>query len=311
MKTSAKVIFFGNERLATGLTTEAPTLTRLISAGYEVLAVVTKQDSANSSRKNRLLEIEEVANKNNIPVLKPAKILDIKNDLKNLGAQVGVLAAYGKIVPLEIIDLFPLGILNIHPSLLPKGRGPTPIESVILDGSSETGVSIMQLGEKMDAGDVFEQVRYKIPSKITKQELADKLLDLGSNLLIEIMPRVINGDLTPKAQDDTKATYNKLITKEDGVVDWTKSSEQIEKEIRAYDVWPKTRGTINGLDVIINQAQSIDSSDSATPGSLTIDQGRLLVSCGRGVLEIIKLTPINKNEMTAASFLAGYKSRIM
>jgi methionyl-tRNA formyltransferase len=154
---SAKIVFFGNERLATGVTTTAPTLQALIDAGYEVCALVVAQNQSGASRKARKLEVAEIAEQHGIPVLVPAKLDDIAGQLKDYGAEIGILVAFGKIVPQAILDIFPHGIINIHPSLLPKHRGSTPIESAILFGENETGVSLMQLVQKMDAGPVYAQ----------------------------------------------------------------------------------------------------------------------------------------------------------
>ena len=148
---SSTIIFFGNECLATGVTTTAPTLKGLLSNGYKVAAVFVNQDSY-KSRQSKKLEVEEVARAHGIPLLKPKSLDETVEQIKTWKADIGVLAAYGKIVSTKIIEIFPSGIVNIHPSLLPKGRGPTPIEQVILENHSETGVSIMKLMKAMDAG---------------------------------------------------------------------------------------------------------------------------------------------------------------
>jgi methionyl-tRNA formyltransferase len=177
IKTSKTIVFFGNERLATGVSTDAPTLEALVKAGYNVAAVVSHYE-AGQSRKARVLEIDEVAKRHSIPVHLPEKPEHLAEELKAIGADVGVLVAYGKIVPQSLIDIFPKGIVNIHPSLLPLHRGPIPIESVILDGSSRTGVSIMALAKEMDAGPVYAQSEVKLDGQETKQHLADHLLDV-------------------------------------------------------------------------------------------------------------------------------------
>ena len=163
-----KVVFFGNERIATGVTTECPTLHKLIQNGFNVAAVVVHHE-AKASRKQRVLEIADMAARYEIPVLSPSKPSDIIADLKKLQPTIGVLVAYGKIVPENIIDIFPAGIINIHPSLLPLHRGSTPIESVILGGERKTGVSLMRLAKKMDAGDVYAYSEYELAGNETKQ----------------------------------------------------------------------------------------------------------------------------------------------
>jgi methionyl-tRNA formyltransferase len=298
------VVFFGNERIATGVTTSAPTLTALINAGYDVKAVVSNYERANS-RSARQLEIQTVADANNISVLLPAKPSDIANKLIAYGAEVAILVAYGKIVPQHIIDIFPLGIINIHPSLLPLHRGPTPLESVILNGELETGVSVMQLVKAMDAGPTYLQRPIKLTGTETKQQLADKLLTTGAEMVTELLPRVLDGSATPTPQDDSKATYDKLITKEDGIVDWSKPAALIEREIRAFAEWPKSSAQIAGKEVTLTAAHPIP--DTGKVGSIELHGKDLVVFCGEGALVIERLKPAGKNEMTAEAFLAGHK----
>ena len=299
----AKIVFFGNERLATGVTTTAPTLRALIAEGHEVVAVVSHHEAA-TSRKQRSLEIADVAQQHGIPVLLPDKPSEILEQLESFGAEIGVLAAYGKIVPQRIIDIFPKGIINIHPSALPKHRGPTPLESVILAGETQTAVSVMELVKAMDAGPVYLQREVRLVGTESKQELADKLLAIGSELIIEALPRVLDGSLTPAEQKDDEATYDKLIEKSDGRIDWTKPATQLEREVRAYAGWPKSTATLHGIDVVITKATTSD--EQGEPGSIKVTDKKLFVCCGDGALEIERLIPAGKQETDAVSFLNGY-----
>lgn len=304
-KISETIIFFGNERLATGVSTEAPTLQSLIRTGYNVAAVVTNYEEARS-RSSRKLEIADVARQHNIPILVPSKMADITDQLSAYNATIGVLVAFGKIVPQHIIDLFPHGIVNIHPSLLPLYRGPTPIESVILDGATKTGVSIMRLEARMDAGPVYAQARIALSGKETKQQLATSLLNLGSKLLIDHLPNILSGLVVPNKQNDTKATYCSLITKEDGIINWGKPAKELEREIRAYLEWPKSRTTLANKEVIITHANTVNK-DQSEPGTVVINQGnQLLIQTGGGMLDVKRLKPAGKNEMSAAEFIRGY-----
>ncbi len=226
------------------MTTTCPALQSLIAAGYDVSAIVSNY-AESQSRNLRALEVSSVAEQYDIPVLLPKRLLDIKPQLEVLHASVGILVAYGKIVPQEIIDIFPHGIINIHPSLLPLHRGPTPVESAILEGASETGVSLMRLVRAMDAGPIFAQTKITLSGKETKQILASRLLDAGKELLIRHLPAILSGDLDPKDQDDSAATYDKLIQKGDGLIDWLKPAEQLEHEVRAFTGWPQSRYVIS------------------------------------------------------------------
>ena len=300
-----RLVFFGNERLGTGLTTTAPTLQALVAAGYDIGAVVVAQKETGSSRKLRPLEIVQVAESHGIPVLAPQKLSEAKIDLQKVGAQAAVLVAYGKIVPQSIIDIFPAGIINIHPSLLPKHRGPTPIESVILQGEKETGVSLMQLAAEMDAGPVYAQETVLLKGNETKQLLAEQLLNLGKDMLLQYLPGILDGSLTPQAQDDKQATYDELIKKSASELAFTKPAAELEREVRAYAAWPRSRAKVGTTEVIITAAHIIDGQ--GVPGTLWINGPEFGLHSADGILVIDRLIPTGKKDMSAAEFLAGYK----
>ncbi len=305
-----KLVFFGNERLATGVTTEAPVLRALVEAGYKVEAVYANHEDPISHQK-RDLEISKVAQEFNIPVILPGNKIPLAEKLKKHPADVAVLVAYGKIVPQAVIDMFPKGIINIHPSLLPLYRGPTPIESVILAGDNKTGVSLMMLSQEMDAGPILAQRTVHLNGRESKQDLADKLLGLGKELLIETLPKYITGDIKPRKQSHpSRATYTQKINKQDGQIDWTKPAAQIEREIRAYADWPKSRTILGKTEVIITKAYVVPSNHSQLkPGDIEVvkEAKALMVECGQDCLYIESLKPAGKSEMTAEAFLAGYK----
>ncbi len=302
-----KIVFFGNERLATGVSTTAPTLSALISAGYEICAVVSHHEAA-TSRKARVLEVAAVAEKHHIPVLLPEKPAEIIDQLAAFGAEIAVLVAYGKIVPQSVIDVFPEGIINIHPSALPKHRGPTPLESVLLAGDTSTAVSVMQLVKAMDAGPVFAQEVVQLTGAESKQRLADMLLKIGGEMIIGVLPHILSGELKPHPQHEDEATFDSLIQKQDGTIDWTKPATQIEREVRAYAEWPKSSATFGGIDVVVTKARTLN--ESIDPGALKVLDKNLVVGCGNASLVIESLKPAGKNEMTGQAFLAGYNNKI-
>jgi methionyl-tRNA formyltransferase len=209
-KMSKTILFFGNERLATGVSTSSPALRALIGNGYEVAAVVVAQNDPGRSRQARELEVSSVAAEHGIPLLSPSDLLKAKDELAGYGAQAAVLIAYGKIVPPEVLDIFPAGIINVHPSLLPLHRGSTPIESVILGGADETGVSLMKLAQKMDAGPIYDRVRIRLGGDETKQSLADNLSAMGTDLLLKYLPGILDGapEPAPEPQDEALATLD-------------------------------------------------------------------------------------------------------
>jgi methionyl-tRNA formyltransferase len=302
-----RLIFFGNERLATGVTTTAPVLRMLISEGYEIAALVLNNAPARS-RTKREVEIASVAHAYHIPILFPDKLSDINGELTEYDAIAAVLVAYGKIVPQSVIDIFPKGIINIHPSLLPLHRGPTPIESVILSGENETGVSLMQLAKDMDAGPVFAQEKIQLDGEEAKQELADRLIELGARMIKNNLPSILAGDLNPVQQDSSLATYDSLIQKEDGLMDWSKPAEQLAREVRAYAGWPKSRSIIAGKDVIITKAQSSKLEQAKQKlGAMKIsnNSAQIYVQTSKGTLGIECVQPSGKQEMHVSDFLRG------
>lgn len=310
-KTSKTIVFFGNERLATGVSTDAPTLRRLIAAGYHIAAIVSHY-SHGQSRNARPLEVSDIAAEYNIPVLLPDRLSDIRDTLASSNAIAGVLVAYGKMVPESIINLFPRGIVNIHPSRLPAYRGPTPIESVILEHEPETAVSLMQLAKEMDAGPLYAQQSIKLTGSESKQDLANTLLSIGGDLLQHHLPNILEGRLTPTPQSDTSATYCSLIMKSDGHIDWHKPSQRIADEIRAYAGWPGSRTTLGTIEVIITRSHIDTVACHDQPGKVTVlSPDSFAVQAGDGHrLVVDELKPLGKNNMTARSFLAGYRQKI-
>ena len=305
-KISETIVFFGNERLATGVQTAAPTLQALVEAGYNIAAVVSNYETG-QSRNARLLEIREVAEKHGIPVLLPTKLTEITQQLRSYNASAGVLVAYGKIVPQAVIDIFPRGIINIHPSLLPLHRGPTPIESIILSGETQTGVSIMKLAKEMDAGPVYAAREVTSKGTESKQELSEKLLAIGKDLLINSLPDIIDGTLRAQPQDDSKATYDTLLSKADGLMDLSKSAVQLEREVRAYAEWPKSLTELAGKEIIITKAHAVHYPELIAQAKTFITPDGLIgMLAGEGVLVIDRLKPAGKNEMSAKEFIAGY-----
>lgn len=300
---SKRLVFFGNERIATGVDTDAPHLRMLIEEGYQITAVVAKHEPARS-RKARMLEVQAVADMHHIPVLTPNKLADIKSELLGMDAEAGILIAYGKIIPESIIGLFPKGIINIHPSLLPLHRGPTPVESVILHNDVKTGVSIMALAKEMDAGPIYAQSELELMGNETKQELADILSDIGVSMLREVLPGILDGSVVALPQDHSCATYGRLVTKEDGRLDWDKSAAELEREIRAYAGWPGSTTELAGKHVVITD--SVVSNIEGEAGCVVANNKELHICCNRGSLQILRLKPAGKQEMTAQAFLAGH-----
>ena len=279
------LIFFGSDEFS------LPVLRALVEAGWPVAAVVTKADRpAGRGRAVISPPIKQFADQNHIPVLQPEKLRDVNDELTTFGVQSGVVASFGKIIPDSTLEIFTGGLINIHPSLLPKYRGPSPIEAAILNGDKATGVTLMKLESQMDAGPIYVQERVPLKGSETQVTLYQQLAGIGAQLLLKHLPDTISGKLEPTAQDDAQATYVQLIKKEDGQVDWTKSAKDIEQQIRAYSIWPGSRTELFGREVIITAAH-VAQPDEPTAKLLTHESAD-------GTLVIDRLKPAGKREMT-------------
>lgn len=302
MTPSSPVVFFGNEQLCTGLESEqTPIFDALLSAGYSIAAVVIRPDKPRGRSKTPVASlIKTKAIAHGIPVLQPTKLIDLLPELNSYSGSIGILASYGRLVPPAIIDWFePRGIVNIHPSLLPRYRGSSPIESALLARDAETGVSLMRLSEGMDEGDLFAQTSIALPPDITKQAAYELLANAGANLLMTHLPGIIAGTTTAKPQSKSGVTYTTMLRKQDGILDLsTDTAAELEAKIRAYAGFPKSRLTINGIDVIITSASIVDHVTTAS----------LVVSCRNNTyLQINELIAPSGKKMNAEAFIRGYQ----
>lgn len=293
--TSKTIIFFGTDEFS------ATSLRELIAKGFTIGAVITKPDSQRGRGRTLTQPIvKQIAEANNIPVWQPMSTQDIAHHVKTVENPIGVLVSYGKIIPQSVIDLFEPGIVNIHPSLLPKYRGPSPIESAILHGDTETGVTIMQLTKKMDAGPIYSQITVPLLDVETAPDLETQLAELGAQELGLILPAIINGTVTPTPQDESIASYCQLLTKDDSLLDASKlSAEQAERRVRAYIAFPKTKVTIEGHSIVVTKAHATNTHNS--PLDIECNDGRFL--------SIDELIGPSGRSMSAKAFLNGYLAK--
>jgi methionyl-tRNA formyltransferase len=293
-KISHKIVFFGTDEFS------FEALSALMKADYNVCAVVTKPDSK-SGRGQKLNQsiVKQLAIKSNIPVWQPAKLSDIQPDIKKLGKDaVGVLASYGRIIPESIINLFYPGIINIHPSLLPVYRGPTPIESAIANGDNETGVSIMKLVSSMDSGPIYDQVKYKLSGNETQPELYKVLAKIGADLLIKVLPDILGNKLNPVEQNNSQASYCSTLNKQDSFLNLSNlSSPSAERLIRAHLTFPRTKIDVLGNTIIITKAH-ISEEECSPIDILCIDNKYLAID---------ELVAPSGKKMNAKDFINGYK----
>jgi len=289
---SKPIVFFGTEDFS------LTALRSLVEAGCVIAAVITKPDSKRG-RDQKLTPptVKLFAQTHAIPVWQPTKLSEIASNIQSLSDVAGVLVSYGKIIPQPIIDLFSPGIINVHPSLLPLYRGPSPIESAIKNGDEQTGVSIMQLSADMDAGPVFAQTIHPLTGAETRTDLYRTLAAAGAATLLAVLPAILDGSLQPTPQNEAIATYSHLLDKKDAWLQpLTLTAVQAERLVRAHLGFPKTKLTVLGHDIIIIKAHV--SAIAKTPLDIVCQDG--------ASLSIDELIAPSGRQMSAPAFLNGY-----
>ncbi len=300
-----KIVFMGTPDFAAGA------LKSLIEAGHEITAVVTQPDKA-KGRSQELLPppVKVVALEHGIPVLQPVRIKrpEEVEKLKQYPADIYVVAAFGQILSQEILDIPEYGCLNIHASLLPKYRGASPIQHVIIDGEEKTGITIMQMDAGLDTGDMLYQKEIAISPKDTYASLHDKLMVLGGEAIVEALPLLEQGKLVPRKQEDALSCYAHLIDKTMGKLDFTKSAEILDRLIRGLNPWPSAYTTYHGKQLKVWEAEPVESPKAGKPGEiLAVEKDAVLVAAGSGALRITSLQLSGKKRMSAHDFLLGVR----
>ena len=300
-----KIVFMGTPDFAVGA------LEALVEAGHEVVAVVTQPDKPKGRGKEmQQTPVKTCAIKHNIEVFQPVKIKtpEAVEVLKQYGADLFVVAAFGQILSKEILDMPKFGCVNIHASLLPKYRGAAPIQWAILDGEKETGVTIMQMNEGLDTGDMLAKVTVPIEDTDTGESLFDKLAEAGAKLLIETIPQIEAGTIKPEVQDDSLSTYAKMIKKEMGLIDWKKEAVVLERLVRGMNSWPSAYTYLNGKTLKIWEASVEASTKTEALGSVVeVTKNAIKVQTGKDLLVLKQIQLEGKKRMDVAAFLLGYK----
>lgn len=300
-----KIIYMGTPDFAVN------PLEKIIECGHEVVLVVTQPDREKGRGREVVFSpVKECALKYDIPVFQPVKIKEAEAvlELKKYGADLFVVAAFGQILSKEILQMPKYGCINVHASLLPRYRGASPIQSVIMDGCEETGVTIMQMDEGLDTGDIISVKSIPIDKKETGETLHDKLAKLGAELLGETLPLIENGTATKTPQDSSLSNYAKMLTKELGKIDFTKDAVVIERLIRALNSWPSAYMKLNGKTLKIWDAEVIDDNEGNAPGTVfNINKKDFSIACGKGALTVKEVQLEGKKRMDSESFLRGYK----
>jgi methionyl-tRNA formyltransferase len=279
---------------------------------FEVVGVVTQPDRPTARHRTpQPPPVKQAALRLGVPVLQPETLRDpgAVRYIAELRPDVGVIAAYGEILRRDVLAIPPHGYLNIHPSLLPRYRGPAPVAGALLTGDAETGVTVIQVSAKMDSGPILSQQRVPLPPDARTGPLTDALFRLGTALLLGVLPPYVAGKLMPKQQNDKAATYTRLLTRADGEIDWRASACQIERMTRAFDPWPSAYTFWHGQLLKIFAARVIEWwQGDEPPGTLIAHGDSVWVATGAGALELLSVQPAGKRPRPADIWLHGLRN---
>lgn len=306
-----KIIYMGTPDFAV-----AP-LEAILKAGHEVTAVVTQPDRQKGrGREVQYSPVKECALSYGIPVLQPLKIKekDAVEELRKYPADIFVVAAFGQLLSEEILNMPRLGCINIHASLLPAYRGAAPIQWCVINGEEKTGVTIMQMAKGMDTGDILLQKEVVLDEKETGGSLFERLMETGAELIVEVLPKIEAGELTPVVQKEELATYAGKITKDMGNIDFAKSAVTIERLIRGLNPWPSAFTHYKGKILKIWEADVVSecaNAENPVPGTvIAMDKESFTLATGEGALRIRSLQPEGKKRMSCAEFMRGYEVKV-
>lgn len=305
-----KIVYMGTPDFAV-----AP-LEALIQAGHQVSAVVTQPDKQKGRGKEvQMTPVKECALKYGIPVFQPVKIKEKEavEKLREYPADLFVIAAFGQLLSEEILNMPKFGCVNIHASLLPAYRGAAPIQWVILNGETKTGVTIMQMEKGLDTGDMLLKAEVDIDPKETGESLHDKLMETGAKLIVEALPKIERGELTKEKQDDSLSTYAPRLTKAMGLIDWNQEAAVIERLIRGLNSWPSAYTYYHGKTLKIWEAdvipiQADEENNTALPGTICRRNKDFFdIACGKDFLRVYSLQLEGKKRVSVKDFLLGYQ----
>jgi len=313
-----RVVFFGSPEFA------IPPLRRLLDAGYDVVGVVTQPDRpAGRGRKLVPPPVKAFALERGLRVLQPARVSapETVAELQALAPDVGVLAAFGQLLKQPVLDVPPLGILNIHASLLPRWRGASPVTAAILAGDEETGATVMRVVLELDAGPVLDAVRLPIHATDTAGTLTAHIAEAGADLLLRVLPPYAAGELMPRPQDEALATYAPRVRRQDARIDWTRESAvQVWRKVRAYNPWPTAWTTVEGALLRILEAVPLaDHRSVGEPGTvyacagaeapMLSDAGFCVVTAD-GDLAVVQVQGAGGKPMRASAYLRGHRELV-
>lgn len=300
-----RVLFMGTPDFSVG------TLEKLIESGHEVIGVFTQPDKPKGRGKaQQFTPVKEVALAHNIPVYQPSKVKEVSQIefIGQLNPEVIVVVAFGQIISKDILDIPKYGCINVHASLLPKYRGAAPIQWAIINGEEVTGVTTMRMDEGIDTGDMILKEVIAMDKKETNSSLFDKLSTAGANLLIKTLQEIENGTATYEKQGETPTPYAKMIQKKMGLIDWSKSAEEIERLVRGLNPWPSAFTHFHQKTLKVWEADVVHEEMNGQNGEIIeVRKDALVVKTGKEALSIKELQLEGKKRMTVEAFLRGYE----
>ena len=298
------IVFFGTPQFA------VPTLDALLASRHEVRGVVTQPDKPRGrGQKVADSPVKAAAIAHGLPVFQPDRLRDpqVAGMLASWKPDLGVVAAYGKLIPEDLLRIPRFGMINVHASLLPKYRGAAPVHRAVIDGEPQTGVTIMQMANALDAGDMMARIARPIGADETSDVVERDLADLGARLLVDVVDRIEAGTASAEPQDEAAFTYAPRLTKEEGRVDWTLPARAIHNRVRGLYPWPHAYAFLDGSRFILLRTHVVDDTSSAEPGKIVdVTRDAIRVATGHGgVVAIDELQAEGKRPMRTRDFLAG------
>ena len=287
-----------------------PVLSALLDAGHDVVGVFCQPDRP-ASRGRRLLAppVKAYAAERGLPVFQPASLRrdgEARGQLASMAPDLIVVAAYGQLLPADILAIPRLDCLNVHPSLLPRYRGPSPVASAILDGAAVTGVTVMKVDEGMDTGPIVASRETRIGPRETADELTERLFGMGADLLVSRLPGWAGGRLQASPQDDSQATVTRRLSRRDGEMDWTRSADYLARQVRAYHPWPGSTTFWQGRRLKIVEVRRADAAAAPSPGEVVALEDGVGVGTGGGVLELRRVQMESRGVTTPEELARGH-----
>ena len=301
-----RIVFFGTSKFA------VPILKVLNkSSDFDIGLIITEPPKPAGRKKELALSpVHNFAQENDLDLFPPTTLRgpEVQKVIKEVKADVFIVVSYGKIIPVEVFNIPKFKTINVHPSLLPKYRGASPIQNTLLNDDKRTGVTLILIDEDVDHGPIISQEEFNTDSSDTFNTLEIKLAELGGNILLRDLSKYISGEIKPTEQNHSEATFTKKITKEDGLIDWNQSATQIYNQWRAFIRWPGVYTIFNDTRFNLKKIKIAQDIKGQQLGKIFSENKQLFISCAKGVIEIEEIQPEGKNVMDANSFINGYNN---